>query len=97
VNGCDLGRNAAGAFTLDVVGRNMKRGALVTVGGVTPKKIKFREPDSGFPGGFIRITLKGRICSGLPGNIVVTNPPPVPGSPAVPSQPFRCNEICPAN
>jgi hypothetical protein len=96
VNGCDLRRNPAGAFLLDVVGRNMKPGAVVTVGGVTPAKIKFKEPDSGFPGGFIRITLK-KVCQGLPGNIVVTNPSPAPGVPAVPSQPFRCNEICPVN
>src|SRR6185295_19517495 len=43
VNGCDLSRNStSGAFSLDVVGRNIKPGALVTVGGVTPKKIKFK-------------------------------------------------------
>ena len=93
VNGCDLGRTASGTFTLDVVGRNMKPGLTVTVGGVTPKKIKFREPDTGFPGAFIRITLKKGICPGLPGNIVVTNP----GTPSIPSQPFRCNKVCPAN
>ena len=97
VNGCDLGRDSTGAFTLDVVGRNIKPGAIVTIGTVTPKKIKFREADSGFPGGFIRITLKKGICKGLPGNIVVTNPSPAAGVPAVPSQAFRCNEICPAN
>jgi hypothetical protein len=97
VNGCDLGRDPSGTFFLDVVGRNIKRGATVTIGSVTPKKIKFREPDPTFPGGFIRITLKKRICAGLPGNIVVTNPSPAPGVPAVPSQAFRCNKACPAN
>jgi hypothetical protein len=96
VNGCDLRRNVSGAFILDVVGRNLKPGATVTVGGVTPKKIKFKGPDSGFPGGFLRMTLK-KVCQGLPGNIVVTNPSPAPGVPAVSSQPFRCNEICPVN
>jgi hypothetical protein len=97
VNGCDLGRDPSGTFSLDVVGRNIKRGATVTIGSVTPKKIKFREPDPTFPGGFIRITLKKGICAGLPGNIVVTNPSPAPGVPAVPSQAFRCNKSCPAN
>ncbi|MEK6302777.1 MAG: hypothetical protein AABO41_18865, partial [Acidobacteriota bacterium] len=98
VNGCDLKRDSTtGAFSLDVVGRNIKRGAIVTIGSVTPKKIKFREADSGFPGAFIRITLKKGICGALPGNIVVTNPSPGPGVPAVPSQAFRCNDFCPTN
>src|SRR6185436_20731638 len=88
--GCDLSRNStSGAFSLDVVGRNIKPGALETVGGVTPKKIKFKDPDPGFPGAFVRITLKKGVCRGLPGNIVITNPSPAPGVPAVPSQAFQ--------
>jgi hypothetical protein len=97
VNGCKLDRNPAGNFILDIFGKNLKPDAVVTVGGVTPKRVKAREPDPSFPGGFLRITLKGRICDGLPGSIVVTNPPSVPGGPTVPSQPFACTERCPAN
>jgi hypothetical protein len=94
VNGCRLDRNPAGAFVLDVFGKNLKPTAQILVGSVTPKRIKAREPDPSFPGGFVRLTLKGRICDGLPGSIVVTNPPAVPGGPTVPSQPFACTERC---
>jgi hypothetical protein len=97
VNGCHLDRNPNGAFILDVFGKNLKPGADVKVGGITPKVIKPRESDPSFPGGFLRLTLKGRICSGLPGNIVITNPAVVPGGPMVPSQPFVCSERCPVN
>jgi hypothetical protein len=97
VNGCKLDRNPAGSFILDLFGKNLKPTADVKVGSITPKKIKAREPDPSFPGAFLRITLKGRVCSGLPGSIVVTNPPAVPGGPTVPSQPFACTERCPVN
>jgi len=97
VNGCKLDRNPAGNFILDVFGKNLKPDADIRVGSITPKVVKPREPDPSFPGGFLRITLKGRICNGLPGSIVVTNPPSVPGGPTVPSQPFACTERCPVN
>jgi hypothetical protein len=90
INRCQLNRNASGAFNLDVFGTNIKQGASVTVGGVTPKKIKFKDvnPGTGVAG---RINLKGRVCNGLPGAIVVTNPGPNGG----PSAPFNCTERCP--
>jgi hypothetical protein len=99
INGCRLNRDDTGTFTLDVFGSNIRQGPgfAVTVGGVTPRKVKFREADLGNPGVFRRITLKGRICSGLAGAIVVTNPPSVPGLPGLSSQPFACTERCPAN
>jgi IPT/TIG domain len=89
VNGCVLGRTSAGGFILTVTGSNFKNGASVKVGGQTPKKVKFQDLDSG-SNTFRRLKLKGHFCSGLPGNIVVTNPD---GGPA--SQPFLCNESCP--
>jgi hypothetical protein len=93
VNGCDLGRDSTGTFFLDIVGRNIKRDATVTVGGRTPKKIKFRDAEVGNPGAFTRITVKkGGLCSGLPGNILITNPGGAPVSTA-----FFCNKSCPAN
>ncbi len=94
VNGCKLDRNPAGNFILDVFGKNLKLTADVRVGSITPRAIKPREPDPSFPGGYLHVTLKGRICDGLPGSIVVTNPPAVPGGPTVPSQPFACTERC---
>ena len=97
VNGCKLDRNPAGNFVLDVFGKNLKPDAEVRVGSITPKAVKPREPDPGFPGGFLRLTLKGRICNGLPGTIVVTNPPLFPGGPTTPSQPFVCTERCAAS
>jgi hypothetical protein len=97
VNGCRLNRSASGTFTLEVFGRNIKQGATITVGGVSPRKIKFKDPDAEFPGGFTRVRLKGRVCNGLPGSIIVTNPSPFPGIPPVPSQAFACTERCPTS
>ncbi len=97
VNGCKLDRNPAGNFVLDIFGKNLKPDADIRVGSITPKVVRPREPDPGFAGGFLRITLKGRICNGLPGTIVVTNPPAVPGGPTTPSQPFVCAERCAAS
>ncbi len=94
VNGCKLDRNSAGRCIPDVFGKNLKPDADIRVGSATPKKVKPREPDPSFPGAFLRLTLKGRICAGLPGTIVVTNPPSVPGGPTAPSQPFACTESC---
>ncbi|HLG14010.1 MAG TPA: hypothetical protein VJH03_05690, partial [Blastocatellia bacterium] len=91
ITGCTLERLASGTFTLDVVGRNIKRDATVTIGGKTPKKVKFKDLDPANAGAFSRITLKGRVCSGLPGNIVITNP-----GPDGPSTPFLCDKTCPA-
>jgi hypothetical protein len=89
VTGCKLERAESGAFLLDVTGTNIKAGATVTVGGVTPKKIKVLEvaPGTSNP---TKLRLKKKICNGLPGNVIITNP----GGAA--SQPFNCTERCPA-
>jgi hypothetical protein len=89
---CKLNRNAAGTFTLDVFANNIKPNATVTVGGVSPKKIKPKDLDTG-SNTFGRLTLKGRICGSarLPGVIIITNP----GSTGGPSAPFNCLESCP--
>ncbi|MFP5262494.1 MAG: hypothetical protein ACLGJB_11370, partial [Blastocatellia bacterium] len=92
VTGCKLDRDPSGTFSLDITGTNFKTNATVTVGGVTPKKIKFKDIDTG-SNAFTRITVKKRICDGLPGAIVVTNP----GTNGGPSQPFQCGERCPTN
>jgi len=64
---------------LRVTGTNIKEGALVTVGGITPKKIKFSGVEAG-SNSFNTIVLKKKLCGGLNGNaeLVVTNP----GAPA---------------
>lgn len=91
VTGCRVERSDSGTFTIDVLGRNFKAGATATVGGRTPKKIKFR--DVATPGGndFTRLVLKGRVCGGLPGIITVTNPG------ASPSVAFNCAFTCASN
>jgi len=89
VTGCRLERRETGQFFLDVTGTNIKQGATATVGGVTPKKIKVVEVQPGTQNP-TKLRLVKRICNGLPGNIIITNP----GAPG--SQPFNCTERCPA-
>jgi hypothetical protein len=91
VNGCRLDRDPTGTFTLDVIGANIKRQATATIGGVTARKIKFRDLETGKTDTYTRITLKGRVCRGIPGNIIITNPN------SLGSNPFFCNERCPTN
>jgi hypothetical protein len=90
VSGCRLQRNESGTFILTVTGLDFQRGLTVTVGGVTPRKVRFRDASSE-AGFFTRLELKGRVCRGLPGAIVVVNP-----GGARPSTPFQCNFSCPA-
>jgi len=87
VNGCSLTRSSSGTFSLIVTGRNMKEGAAVSVGGRTPKKVKFSDLDSS-SNAFTKFRAKGKFCGGLPGAIIVTNPG------TSPSQPFQCNNTC---
>jgi hypothetical protein len=94
ITSCDLVRAANGKFSLNVFGLNFKTGATATVSGVSPKKVKFRDLDTG-SNTFRRLTLTGKFCKGsnsipLPGVIVITNPGPNGGA----SQPFNCTEIC---
>jgi len=90
VTSCKLDRQPTGQFFLDVTGRDIKSGALVTVGGIEPKKIKVIEVESG-TNNPTKLRLVKKICNGLPGEIKITNP----GAPA--SAPFLCTERCPAN
>jgi hypothetical protein len=89
VTGCRLDRGTNGVFFLDVTGTNIKQGATATVGGVTPKKIKVVELVSGTQNPS-KLRLVKRVCNGLPGNVIITNPG------GVASQPFNCTERCPA-
>jgi hypothetical protein len=91
VQTCHLDRQDTGQFFLDVTGTNIKDGATVTVGGVTPKKIKVVEVAPGTTNP-TKLRLIKKVCNGLPGNVVITNPGPNGG----PSQPLLCTERCPA-
>jgi hypothetical protein len=88
VTSCKLDRQATGQFFLDVTGEKIKEGAIATVGGVTPKKIKVVEVAPGTTNP-TKLRLIKKVCNGLPGNVIITNP----GAPA--SQPFNCTERCP--
>jgi hypothetical protein len=76
VTSCQLNRDETGVYSLDVVGTNMRRGAEVTVGGVKPKKIQYKDTTTGSADTFTRIRLKKKVCNGLDagGDILVTNP-----------------------
>jgi hypothetical protein len=88
---CQLDRTAAGAFVLEITGLRFRATSTVTIGGVAPKKLKFRSPDPVDPTSFTRVIAKGRLCGNLPGVIVVTSPG------AGPSVPFSCTERCPTS
>jgi hypothetical protein len=91
VTGCKLDRQDTGQFFLDVTTTGAKQGATATVGGVTPKKIKVVavQPGTTNP---TTLRLVKKVCNGLPGNVIITNP----GPNGAPSQPFNCTERCPA-
>jgi hypothetical protein len=94
ITNCALNRDPAnGVFSLDIIGTNIKQGATVTIGGLTPKKVKFKDLDTQ-TNAFRRISAKKRICAGLAagGQIVVTNP----GPNGRPSQAFACSARCPS-
>ncbi len=90
ITGCDLTRESDGRFILTITGSNIKEGAAVTVGGKTPKKVQFRDLDSG-TNTFKTIRIPKKACSLIPGAVVVTNPQ------GTASAPFTCNRTCPAN
>ncbi len=92
VTGCHLDRQETGQFFLDVTGTGIKEGAIATVGGVTPKKIKVVEVSPGTTNP-TKLRLVKKICNGLPGNVIITNPGPNGAA----SQPFNCTERCPAD
>lgn len=68
---CKLDRTESGGFTLTLVGHGFREGTTLTIGGVTPKKLKFKDFDSA-SSSFNRIVVSGRVCDGLPGSVVYT-------------------------
>jgi len=84
---CRLDRSELGVFTLTMIGVGLREGDTVTIGGVNPKKLKFKDPDP-TSNSFRRMIAKGRVCDGLPGPIVHRS---VSGQAAVT---FQCAESC---
>jgi len=73
VSGCRVERDESGAFTLSIFGKGFQQGATLTIGGVTPKKVRLRDPNP-TDGTFNLITARKKFCDSLLGAIVVTNP-----------------------
>jgi hypothetical protein len=71
ISSCKVDRTESGGFTLTLGGRGFREGDTLTIAGVTPKKLKFKDPNPGNTS-FSRIIVKGRVCDGLPGPIVYT-------------------------
>jgi|GEM_PF-1094720 len=87
ITGCRVDRDESGVFILSIFGKGIREGAILSVGGITPKKIKLKAldpPDNGYT----LITAKGKFCDGLPGAIVVTNPDGTSSAPVI------CAERC---
>jgi hypothetical protein len=88
VTGCSVYKGADGGCRLTVTGTNFMYGATITVGSVSPKKVKFKNESPAASGKFTTLILKG-VCGGLPGSIVVTN------INSTASVPYSCTATCP--
>jgi len=89
ITSCQVNRNSSGSFTLTLFSNGVtgiEQGSEITVGGIRPKKIQFKDPITSDR--FSRVVLKGKFCGGLPGPIVVTSPS------GVVSSPFLCSSTC---
>lgn len=86
ISSCKLDRLDSGGLTLTMTGYRLSNAATITIGGIAPKKLKFKDFDSS-SNGYLRMVAKGRICGGLPGAIVYT----LPGGH---SFVFNCAESC---
>lgn len=86
---CRLDRNSVGAFLLRLDGANFREGQIVTIDGIRPRKLRFKNPQIGNPPFVSTIVAKGGVCKGLPGVIVVSDPSSGLGSP------FFCGRACP--
>jgi hypothetical protein len=85
---CSLERSAGGVFSLTINSDGLPKDAVIMVGGVKPKKVKYKEPTFEGSTYFRRAVLKGKFCNGLPGEISVT----VPGVGTL--QPMECAQRC---
>lgn len=86
ITSCTLQRNATGGTSLILNGSIME-GATFSVGGMQPKKAKFKNRIEGEPF-YSKVQLKGKFCNRLPGTVEVVNPN------GQSSPLFQCGEIC---
>jgi len=86
ITGCDINRPDTGKISLIISGTNFAQGAAVSVGGLSPKKVKFSNLSTG--GTFTTMTAIGKFCGGLPGDLIVTNPD------GTRSAAFNCTKTC---
>ena len=88
VGSCRLERSPSGAVSLVIVADRIRSNATITVGGVAPKKLTFKDPTLEADT-FQKVVAKGtKVCRGLPGTVVITNPGEASGTT------FVCNERC---
>ena len=85
---CRLERSASGAISLVITADRIRANAIISVGGMTPKKLTFKDPTLE-PDTFQKVVAKGsKVCRGLPGAVVITNPGEAPRAA------FSCTERC---
>lgn len=70
---CELQRDDSGSYSLVISGGKYPADAIVTIGGVTPKKVKMKGFDSA-TGKYQSILARKNPCNGLPGTVVVKDP-----------------------
>ncbi len=85
---CRLERTDSGTMTLMLTTTGVSRDAEITIGGVKPKSLKFKEPDTDNPAMFHTVIVKGKMCKGLPGMIVVKD------RDEKTTEAFACNQTC---
>jgi hypothetical protein len=84
---CALQRDEAGNYSLLISGGKYPADVTLTIGGVTPKKIKPQDRDAA-TGMYQSILVKKKVCNGLPGNVVIKD-----AAGATVSS-FICNQTC---
>jgi hypothetical protein len=84
---CTLERSSSGSTSLVLVTNGISGDADIRIGGIKAKKLKFMD-QAEQPNTFGRVVVKGKVCRGLPGSVVVTYPD------GRPIAPFVCAQGC---
>lgn len=84
---CELQRDAVGNFSLIISGGKYPANSTLTIGGVSPKKVKMQNQDS-VTGMYQRILVKKKFCGGLPGDVRIID------SAGQQVMAFFCNQSC---
>jgi len=86
ITSCTLQRSAGGGTSL-ILNGNFMEGATFSVGGMQPKKARFKNRIESQPF-YSRVQLKGKFCNRLPGVVEILNPN------GQLSPLFQCGEVC---